>query len=99
LLYVGVSPKCDLVVTSMLLHNVSKCKKCLKHVNIPCRSFREIFIYFLIFFYFPRTKIYLFEALKNIFKSTKNVFELIGCQIISRNFPRIFGAFEIFFGH
>jgi hypothetical protein len=29
-----------LVVTSMLLHSVSKCKGCLQHVNIPCRSFQ-----------------------------------------------------------
>jgi hypothetical protein len=64
-------------------------QKCLKHVNIRCRSFKWIFISLGIFFYFLRTKIYLFEVLKNIFKSSKYVFEFIGCQIISRNFPRI----------
>jgi hypothetical protein len=44
-------------------------------------------------------KIYLFDVLKNIFKSFKYVFEFNGCQIISRNFPRIFGTFGIFFGY
>jgi hypothetical protein len=44
-------------------------------------------------------KIYLFEELKNILKISKYVFEFIGCQIMSRNFSRIFGALEIFFGH
>jgi hypothetical protein len=76
LLYVGVSPKCDLVLTSMLLHSVSNCNKCLKHVNIHYRSFREIFI----FFYFLRTKIYLFEVLKNIFKSSKMFLSSLGAK-------------------
>jgi hypothetical protein len=58
----------------------------------------EVSIIF-IFFYFPRTKIYLFGILKNIFKSSKYVFEFIRCQIMFSNFPRIFGAFEIFFGY
>jgi hypothetical protein len=40
LFYVGVSPRSVLVVAFMLLHSVSKCKKCLKHVNMPCRSFQ-----------------------------------------------------------
>jgi hypothetical protein len=43
------------------------------------------FSYFGIFFYFLETKIYLFEVLKNIFKSSKYIFEFIGCQIVSRN--------------
>jgi hypothetical protein len=40
-----------------------------------------------------RTKTYLFEVLKNNFKSSKYVFEFIGCQIMPRNFSRNFGAF------
>jgi hypothetical protein len=32
LIYVGVSPRSVMVVAFMLLHSVSKCKKCLKHV-------------------------------------------------------------------
>jgi hypothetical protein len=39
LFYVGVSPRSVMVVVFMLLHSVSKCKKCLKYVNISCRSF------------------------------------------------------------
>jgi hypothetical protein len=35
-----VSPRGALVVTFMPLQNVSKCKRCLKHVNIPYRGFR-----------------------------------------------------------
>jgi hypothetical protein len=46
LLYVGVSPKTALVFAFMLFHSVSKCKKCLKHVNTSCRSFRKICIFF-----------------------------------------------------
>jgi hypothetical protein len=57
------------------------------------------FSYFSNFFYFSKFKIFLFEVIKNIFKSPKYVFEIIGCQIMFRNFPRIFGAFEIFFGY
>jgi hypothetical protein len=59
-----------MIVAFMLLYSVSKCKKCLKHVNKSCRSFPQIFI----FFYFSKFKIYLFEVLKNIFKSSKYVF-------------------------
>jgi hypothetical protein len=57
------------------------------------------FLYFSDFFYFLKFKIYLFEILKNIFKSSKYVFEFIECQTMSRNVPIIFGAFEIFFGY
>jgi hypothetical protein len=35
-----VSPKDALVVVFMLLESVSKSRRCLKHVNIRCRSFR-----------------------------------------------------------
>jgi hypothetical protein len=80
-------------VAFVLLHNVSKCKKCLNHVNISCRSLPQNFIFFLIFFYFLKFKIYLFEVLNNISKISKYIFEFIGCQIMSRNFPRIFRAF------
>jgi hypothetical protein len=48
------------------------------------------------FFYFLETKLCLFELVKNIFKSSKYVFEFIRCQSMSRNFSRIFGDFEIF---
>jgi hypothetical protein len=30
----------SLVVAFMSLQSVSKCKRCFKHVDIPCRSFR-----------------------------------------------------------
>jgi hypothetical protein len=56
------------------------------------------FSYFLNIFLFLKFKIYLLEVLKNIFKNSKYVFEFIGCQIMPRNFRRIFGAFEIFSG-
>jgi hypothetical protein len=49
-----MSPRGTLVVAFMSLYGVSKCKICLKHVNIS----------FGIFFYFLETKIYLFEELK-----------------------------------
>jgi hypothetical protein len=68
-----VSPKGALVVAFMSLHSVYKCKRCLKHVNISCKTFGK-FSYFWNIFYFLETKIYLFEVLKNIFKSSKNVF-------------------------
>jgi hypothetical protein len=72
-----MSPRGTLVVAFMLLHGVSKCKMCLKHVNISYRSARQIFIFFGIFFYFPETKIYLFEGLKNVFRNSNYVFEFI----------------------
>jgi hypothetical protein len=86
-----VSSRSVIIVAFMLLHNVSKCNKCLNHVHISCRSLLQNFIFFWRFIYFP--KIYLFEVLQNIFKSSKYVFEFIGCQIMSRNFPKIFWAF------
>jgi hypothetical protein len=36
------------------------------------------FSYFRVFFYFSKTKIYLFEVLQNIFKSSKYVFSSLG---------------------
>jgi hypothetical protein len=53
-------------------------------------AFGKIFIFFGIFFYFPETKIYLFEELKNVFRNSNYVFEFIGCQNIYRIFPVIF---------
>jgi uncharacterized metal-binding protein YceD (DUF177 family) len=35
-----MSPGGVLVGAFMSLQSVSKCERCLKHVNIPCRSFR-----------------------------------------------------------
>jgi hypothetical protein len=63
----------------------------------PIEAFGKFSYFFRIFFYFPKTKIYLFEVLKNILKSSNYFFEFIGCQIMSRNFTRIFGVFGIFF--
>jgi hypothetical protein len=51
------------------------------------------------FFYFSKFKIYLFEVLNTFSKVLNMFFEFIRCQIMSRNFPRSFGAFEILFGH
>jgi hypothetical protein len=36
--------------------------------------FRNNFLFFGIFFYFPKTKIYLFEELKNVFRNSNYVF-------------------------
>jgi hypothetical protein len=36
--------------------------------------------------------------LKTFSKSLNIFFEFTGCQSMSRNFPRIIGAFKIFFG-
>jgi hypothetical protein len=36
----GMSPRGNLVVAFMSLHGVSKCKMCLKHVNISYGSVR-----------------------------------------------------------
>jgi hypothetical protein len=92
-----VSPRDALAIAFVLLHNVSKCKRGLKHVNIPCRSLPLIFIFFGIFFILSRTKIYLFKVLNFFSKAIHMFFELFECQIMSRNFARIFGAFRIFF--
>jgi hypothetical protein len=67
----GMSLRGALVVAFMPLHGVYKCKMCVKHVIISYRSFREILIFFRIFFYFPETKIYLFEIPKNTFRNSK----------------------------
>jgi hypothetical protein len=69
-----MSPRGTLVVVFMALNGVSKCKMCLKHVNISYRSARKIFIFFGNFFNFPETKIYLFEELKNVFRNSNYVF-------------------------
>jgi hypothetical protein len=37
--------------------------------------------------------------LKTFSKTLNMFFEFVGCQIMSRNFPRIFGVFMIFFRH
>jgi hypothetical protein len=37
--------------------------------------------------------------LKTFSKVLDMFFEFNGCQIMSRKYPRIFGAFEIFFGY
>jgi hypothetical protein len=44
-----------------------------------------------------RIKIYLFEVLKKL-KILNMFFDFIGCQLMSRNFPKSFRAFEIFVG-
>jgi hypothetical protein len=48
------------------------------------------------FFYFPKFKIYLFEVLKHFLEVLNKPFEFIGYQIMSRKFPRIFGALGYF---
>jgi hypothetical protein len=40
-----MSPSGALVAAYILLHSVSKCKKCLKHVNIHYRSFDNFHIF------------------------------------------------------
>jgi hypothetical protein len=40
-----MSPSGALVAAYILLHSVSKCKKCLKHVNIHYRSFNNFHIF------------------------------------------------------
>jgi hypothetical protein len=57
------------------------------------------FSYFLEYFYFPKTKIYLFKVLKKVFRNSKYVFEFIRCQNISRNFPGIFWKHLQYFEH
>jgi hypothetical protein len=53
-----------------------------------------MFIFFGIFFYFLKNKIYLFEVLKTFSKALDTFFEFIGCQNIPRNFLGIFGSFH-----
>jgi hypothetical protein len=69
-----MSPRGTLVVAFMPLHGVFKCKMCLKHVKISYISAWQIFIFFGIFFYFPETKIYLFEELKIVFRNSNYIF-------------------------
>jgi hypothetical protein len=52
----------------------------------------NFFIIFRIFFYFPKTKIYLFEVLKMFLETLNMFFEFTRCQNISRNDSRIFGS-------
>ena len=63
-----VSPRGTLTVAFMSLHNVSMCEKCLKPVNIPCRSFRKIFIFFKYFFIFRNSKSIYWRYLKHFQK-------------------------------
>jgi hypothetical protein len=64
---------------------------CLVEVSRKFSYFPE---YFCIF---PKFEIYLVEVLNFFSKVLNMFFEFIGCQIMFRNFPRTFGAFEIFF--
>jgi hypothetical protein len=100
LFYIGVNLVEWALEALWLLHScsciVSLSKMCLKQVNIFYRSSRYIFIFFGVFFYFPKTKFYLFEVLKNVFRNSKYVFEFIRCQNISRNFLEFLEAFIIF---
>jgi hypothetical protein len=48
-----VSPRAVLFVAFIPSQSVSKCKKCLKRVNIPCRSPNNFFIVSGFFFPFP----------------------------------------------
>jgi hypothetical protein len=57
----------------------------------------DLFIFFRVFFYFPKTKNYLFEVLKTFLEALIMFFEFIGCQNMSRNFPGIFEPLEHFF--
>jgi hypothetical protein len=58
------------------------------------------FSYFLnIFLLSEIQNLFIWGYLK-IFSKVLNIFfEFIGCQTMSRNFPKMFGAFEIFVGH
>jgi hypothetical protein len=69
-----------LVVAFIPLHGVSKCKMCLKHVSISYRSSQKIFIFFGIFVYFPETKIYLFNVLKNVFRILSMFLSSLGAK-------------------
>ena len=58
------------------------------------------FSYFSEYFsIFQNSKSIYLRYLKTFSKVLNMFFEFIGCQIMSRNFPRIFGAFEIFCGY
>jgi hypothetical protein len=57
------------------------------------------FSYFSEYFSIFREPKFVYLRYSRIFSKALNmVFEFIGCQVMSRNFPRIFEAFEIFFG-
>jgi hypothetical protein len=88
----GMSPRDALVGAFMLLHSVSKCKRCLKHINIPCKSLRYFFYIFRIFFYFSETKIYLFEALKMFLESLNMFLSSLGAK-------KFLGIFKNFWKH
>jgi hypothetical protein len=55
------------------LHGVSKCKMCLMLTDL-IEALGKFFIFFGIFFYFLKTKIYLFVELKNVFRNSNYVF-------------------------
>jgi hypothetical protein len=58
-----MNPREALIVVFMPWHSVSKCKKCLKHVNIPRRSLQYFFRFFRVFSYFWKPKsIYLWYS-------------------------------------
>jgi hypothetical protein len=88
----GISPRGALVVAFTPLHGISKWKMCLKQVSISYRSSRKIFIFFGIFVYFSKTKIYLFKVLKMFLETLSMFFEFIRYQNISRICSRIFGG-------
>jgi hypothetical protein len=55
------------------------------------------FSYFFEYFFICRNSKSIYLRYLKIFSKVINMFfEFIRCQIMSRNFPRIFGAFEIF---
>jgi hypothetical protein len=84
-----MSPRGTLVVAFMPLHGVSKCKMCLKHVNIFIEALGNFHIFRNIF-YFSETKIYLFEKLKMFLEILIMFSEFIRCQNIYRIFSGIF---------
>jgi hypothetical protein len=92
----GISPRCALVVAFMLLHGVSKCKKCLKHVSISYRSSPYIFIFFRIFFYFPETKIYLFDVLKMFLETISMFLSSLGAKTFLEMFLEFLESSIIF---
>jgi hypothetical protein len=60
---------------------------------------RKFCIFLNIFYTFRNSKFIYLRYLKIFSKVLIMFFEFIRCQSMSRNFPRIFGAFEIFFGY
>jgi hypothetical protein len=64
--------------------------KCLTNMLTYLIEALDEFHIFGIFFYFPETKIYLFEGLKMFLETLIMFFEFIRCQNIYRNFSGIF---------